>query len=484
YYHFSQGLGPVNYPGYYSNYVQAFGPRAFSFNTYDYAGFATDDWKLTPRFTVTLGARYEYEQLPNAILANPQIPQTAHLADDKNNIGPRVGFAYDVFGTGKTVVRGGYGLYYGRIINSTIFNALTSTGNLAGQVSYNFSHPVSTIQFPNILSAAPTQTIKPSANYFDPHFQNPQIHETDFIVEQDLGWNTVLSLSYLGSYGRELPNFVDANFDRSQVSTVTYNVVGGGPLAALGPQYTTLLFTNKTRPNPGFTSITDIVSNVNSSYNALAFQANHNFSKGLQFNFNYTWSHALDTNQNQQTGTATNNQTNPLNLRADYGNSNYDVPNRVVVNAVYQPQWKANGWLGYLVNDFTIAPIWQWQNGNPYTLSVSGNAPGGAIGGINGSGGPNRIIELGRNTFRQPNTSDVDLRISKRFALTERYRLELLGEAFNLLNHQNITGVNSLGYIISGNTLTYQPAFGSFTNANSNTIFRERQLQLAVRFEF
>ena len=94
-----------------------------------------------------------------------------------------------------------------------------------------------------------------------------------------------MSLSYLGSYGRQLPNFVDANFDRSQVSSITYHVVGGGPLQIIAPSgtYTTKLFTNKTRPNACCTSITDIVSNVNSSYNALAFQANHHFNKGLQF---------------------------------------------------------------------------------------------------------------------------------------------------------------------------------------------------------
>src|SRR5947209_9193157 len=100
YYHFTQGLGPKNYTGKYSNYVQNLGPRAFSFNTYDYAGFVTDDWKLTPKLTLTVGARYEYEKLPDPILANLAVPQTSHMPADSNNIGPRVGFASDVFGTG------------------------------------------------------------------------------------------------------------------------------------------------------------------------------------------------------------------------------------------------------------------------------------------------------------------------------------------------------------------------------------------------
>ncbi len=112
-------------------YSQAFGPLGFEFSTNDYAFFAQDDWKVSQRLSLSLGLRWEYEQLPDpysAAWSIPTVPQTATMPSDKNNFGPRVGFAYDIFGNGKTVVRGGYGLYYGRVINSTIFNALSNTG--------------------------------------------------------------------------------------------------------------------------------------------------------------------------------------------------------------------------------------------------------------------------------------------------------------------------------------------------------------------
>ncbi len=110
---------------------------------------------------------------------------------------------------------------------------------------------------------------------------------------------------------------------------------------------------------------------------------------------------------------------------------------------------------------------------------------------INGSGGDNRIAEIGRNTFRYPAVTNVDLRAAKTFKFGERADLELIGEAFNLLNHQNVTNIDTTGYLIDGASspetlprLTYQTKFGSITNSNSTALYRERQIQLAVRLTF
>ncbi|MFZ0664017.1 MAG: TonB-dependent receptor [Acidobacteriaceae bacterium] len=120
--------GAGDYPCY-SWFRQTVGSSVWNFQTADYAAFLTDDWKLAPRLTLSLGVRYDYERLPdtNKLVANPDIPQTAYLPHDRDNFGPRVGFAWDVTGSGRTVLRGGYGLYYGRVSNATVFSALTST---------------------------------------------------------------------------------------------------------------------------------------------------------------------------------------------------------------------------------------------------------------------------------------------------------------------------------------------------------------------
>jgi hypothetical protein len=414
------------------------------------------------------------------------------MPQDKNNFGPRLGFAYDITGNGKTIVRGGYGIYYGRIINSTIFNALTNTGMPGSQKTFSISPTATSLLFPTILPSAPTSGVAPNVTFFTPNFQNPQIHQMDLTVERDLGWGTVLSVSYLGSLGRELPNFVDTNIAAS-TKNVTYTV-NGGPLAAIGPTYTTALFSS--RLTSAFGAETAIFSGANSNYQALSVQLNHRMSHNIQFGANYTWAHALDFGQNESTFSDTNDLFAPNNLQGEYGNSIYDVRHRFVVNAVANSPWKKDGWLGYITNDWTLAPIFQFQTGLPFSLTTSGNAPGGVPGGggVNGSGGAFRIDAIGRNTFRFPSTYVQDLRLSKTIKYQERYSVELLADAFNLANHTNVTGVSTNGYSVATTGTGCSTAapclnfnastFGVANSANSNFSYSPRQLQLGVRVKF
>ena len=494
----------------YTSYSQAFGPLGFQFSTNDIAFFAEDNWKILPRLSLSLGLRYEYEMLPDPFsnLINSAIPQSAHMPSDKNNIGPRAGFAYDIFGDGKTVLRGGYGIFYGRIINSTIFTALTSSGIVGSQLGYSFSpSALGAPAFPTILTTQPPLTIPPNVAFFDRNFQNPLIHQADLALEHNFGWDTVLSISYLGSFGRELPGFTDLNINPS-TSTNTYKVVNGGPITT--PTLTEPVFS--TRPTAAYAAMTDIFSGINSKYQALSTQLNHHLSHNIQFSVNYTWAHALDFGQNEATFSDVNDLLTPGNLRGEYGNSIYDVRHRFVISAVATSPWKKSGWLGYITNGWQISPIFQTQSGLPYSLTTSGSAPGGeqfAGGGINGSGGAFRIDAIGRNTFRMPATYVQDLRVSKEFSFQERYKLEFLADVFNLANHTNVTGVTTNGYSIvsSGsintptgpavscstaspclsynvNSTTFAPVFGTATSANSNFAYSPRQLQLGLRFKF
>src|SRR5262249_41290650 len=155
-------------------------------------------------------------------------------------------------------------------------------------------------------------------------------------------------------------------------------------------------------------------SGISSNYNAFAVRVNKRFGQNIQLNYNYTWSHSLDFGQNGSTFSDTNDLLDPFNIKQEYGNSIFDIRQRSVFSAVIGTPWKKEGAVGYLVNGWQVAPIYQAQSGLPYSLVTSGTlSTGGAVSsGVNGSGGRNGIDVIGRNTFRLPRTQVVDLRLS------------------------------------------------------------------------
>jgi hypothetical protein len=505
----------------YTFFNQGAGLAGIPFTTGDYSLFAQDEWKATRRLSLTLGIRWEYESFPGAQLANSAVPQTSKLNDMKTNFGPRVGFAYDPYGTGRTIVRGGYGMFFARAINSTLYQALIGTGATGSQTNPQFNAgqncaPV----FPQVVAPAQQGACLGSASgnatvdYLDPNFKVPQIHQADLTVETQVTNHDVFSVSWLGSWGRRLPDFVDTNLPTPTPVTFTINdPQQQGPIPN-GTSFQANAFfatANKNlRPNPNFSSITDIFSGVTSHYEALVGQFKHQLSHSIAFHANYTWSHALDYGENNTTGASATALLDPTNIRLEKGNSNQNVPNRLVMAAVISSPWHLHGAWGYLANDFELAPAFSTQTGLPYSVGISGSSstltvtPGAPVqkiintGSFNGSGGANRVPITDRNVVQQPATYVADLRVSKRLLFRERYGLEFLGEAFNVANHPNVSAVNSSAYFVNdilqtgsktngaGNTLTpYSTPFKQVTGINnSNFALNVRQLQLGVRLQF
>jgi hypothetical protein len=495
---------------YTSNYSQGFGQPRFTERTIDWAFFAQDDWRVSPRLTLNLGLRWDYEQFPQPFLVNPALPQTGNRPSDKNNFGPRIGFATDLSGDGKTSLRGGYGIYYGRINGTIIINSLINTGLSTGQAvssvpqacpgngtsttcptaaSIPLGSPTAPV-FPNILASAPAGTA--AVNYFRNGFQNPLIHQGDLVFEREIARNTVVSASYLFSFGKNLTTFVDTNLNpptaRKSVSIVD------GPLAG---QVWSFPYYAGSRPNTSFGNILEIRDSISTKYNALVLQANRRLTHGLQFQSSYTLSRAQDNGGSQSSATFTpgfSSLFDPLDPSADNGLSTFDRRHKFVASVVYNTNFNGLNNAGKaILNGWTIAPIVNMFSGFRYTPVTNGFNPSSVFGanqagGINGSNGSLRFALLPNNFFHTPSVKYVDLRVSRRFKVTEGSKIEFLAEGFNIFNRTQVTGVNNLMYRLSASgssvIATFDPTFGTPSDLSNGFFFRERQIQLAVRFEF
>lgn len=241
-----------------------------------------------------------------------------------------------------------------------------------------------------------------------------------------------------------------------------------------------------------FQSITQVTSNINSSYNAFVAEIQNRSIKNLQFDFNYTWSHALDFNQNATTTTSANSWYDPYsNPRINYGNSSYNVPNRFVGYALYTlPKLKGDSWYTYLSNGWSVDTSFQAQSGLPYSASVSGFAGNGLVSDWNGAGGLGVIPGLGINTYKYPRKVVDDLRVQKEFHFLEKYSWQFMANVFNVANHQNIDGLGTTAYKLSGTgtvgTATFQAPTWQVTTSSNNSgfLYTPRQIEIATRFVF
>ena len=503
----------------YTSYQQNYGPTTFDFSTLDYAVFAQDNWKFNRKLTLELGVRYDYERQPNAVTSlttatGSFLPFNGlnNNPSDGNNIGPRIGFAYDPFGTGNTVIRGGVGMYYGRVTNGNIGTVISTTGSPLAQTSVTYTNNAANRSidplFPNQIPAALlNSTAKPSAYFRASNLQNPQVDEYDLNVQQGIGKGTFVQVSYLGGLGRELPNFLNVNLNPATEAPTTITVLpaagttncgplGCGPLAPVNT-FTSYGNTALLGPNAGnFQAITEYLSNINSSYNALVFEVQNRQLKSIQFDANYTWSHALDFYQNSSTAGSTNNWYDPYaNPRANYGNSSFNIPNRLVLYAIYNFPGVSAGksYLKYLTNDWSLDDTFSGQTGLNYSENATGTSSSQSVlGDLNANGSISYIPQLGHNnlTYRRDLVDDV--RVQKNIPFTERYRLQLILQAFNVANHQNVTSVNTPAYKLAktanttnAGTATYQANFGTVSNTNNSGFsYTPRQLELSIRFAF
>jgi len=462
--------------------------------------FVSDAWKMTNTFTVTLGMRYDWYGTPTEaenrfVVFDPTSDTLQHVGQQGGmglaynqsalNFEPRVGFAWDPFKNGKTVVRSAYAIMTDQPTLGLV-TGLAANPPFAFPVSYSPTTAVPFVSMANAFTAAGgvVSPFSVAHNYHDAY-----VSEWNFNIQQQFGHDFGVMAGYFGSKGTDL------NIERN------YNQ----PINGVRP-YAALSTSSPIDPGLALSNILVYESDGNSSYNGLWLTATKRLSKGLQFSGSYTWSKSIDDNSRNVEGLVIQNS---YDIRGDRGLSDFDARNRFVLNGVYDLPFKGNR----LKEGWEFALIETLQSGNPLNLHISNTSFAGAavlrpdlIGepivgyapATNGSASVVTYIQnpsafavqgttpgttlgfgnLGRNAIIGPGFGNLDFALIKNTHITERFNLQIKIDAFDLLNQANFTnpnltvGSSTFGLITGG---TRFPAGDGGTS---------RQLQLSMRLMF
>ncbi|HVT02088.1 MAG TPA: TonB-dependent receptor [Thermoanaerobaculia bacterium] len=465
-----------------SRFLQAFagpgttGPITHP-NIKETAVFAQDEWHLTSSLTLNGGLRYDRQGIEQPKVRNPDAQLLAAGIDtkvvpiDDNNVGVRLGFAFNPAARPNTVIRGGYGTFYGRTPAIMIGTAHSNNGiNVQTLTFTGASIPA----YPTIFPSIPTGTAagKPTIIVFDKDFHSPKVQQASAGIEQGL-WNDFsVAVNYQYVKGEDLPRSTDINLG---TPTLVPLQIVGGPIVMVKRFGTDRPFTN-------FGRIIQFQSSAHSKYNGLTLDLNKRFSNSWQARLAYTYSTVKDDKPDATAvvpgGDDFKFAEDPQNLRGDYTYGDNDVRHRVVLSGVWAPDYARglqNGILRGIVGGWSFSGIASYQTGQPYTPAIVGDLNN------DGNNSNDRAPGLKRNSFRLPNQFSLDPRLSKEIPLSRGLRLQLIAEAFNITNRSNVNGVRTTFYAFDATkkTLTPLTTFGSPTSSSGPRI-----VQLAAKILF
>src|SRR3954454_1075142 len=267
-----------------STFTQTIGNPEVDLFIKDISFFAQDQYKASARLTLTLGLRYDYTALPQPTLTNPDYPATGHIPSYSKAFAPRVGFAYAFDVQSKTVVRGGYGMFYGRYPGGLLNSFVLGNGIYQKSISLNSSNAADKAAgpvFPNVLPN--TGAFNPAAGSVsltipDANFRAPYTQQADIAIERQLARDLSFTASYIWSRGLHLTSVTDVNIGQP-VCCVAYSIAdaSGKPTGA----YSTPIYVRQNRVDPRYARLNIVGANLNSWYNGLALQLNKRMSRSF-----------------------------------------------------------------------------------------------------------------------------------------------------------------------------------------------------------
>lgn len=462
--------------------------------TESYNFFVNDSYRVTPRLTLNAGLRYEYNSPPvdaqdraniYDVVTRSLVPVGTNgvprsgFDPDRNNFAPRVGFAWSI--TEKTVLRGGYGVYYDQSplapAEALYFNSPFFDNNIF------FPFPGLPLTLSNPFPAFFPFPLPDSALAIQRDLRTGYMQHWNFNVERQFGDKTVVEVAYVGSKGTKLLTARDINQPQPSV------LPPGLPFVP--------------RPDPRFDDIDLLESRANSNYDALQMRFQQRLTRGFSALASYTWSKSIDDASNFFSSAGDPNfPQNSYNVAAERGRSNFDVSHRLSVSYSYElPFRHADGFAGKLVNGWETFGIVTLQTGRPFTVAllsdIDNSGTGRSILGFGANDRPNLVGnpelsnpttsqwfntaafafpapgtfgDAGRNILEGPGFQSVNASLVKNTRFSERVNLQFRAEAFNLFNHPNFNlPDNFLG----------SPTFGRITSARD-----PRHVQFGLKLLF
>jgi len=529
-----------------SSYTTQTTPGSITSKTYHFGTFgfyAQDDFRLRPNLTLNLGLRYEFSDTVtethgfSSSFRNIRTDAAPTVGPPfKNpslhNVSPRLGFAWDVRGDGKTAVRGGFGWLYDvtSIAAGLSGSSFTPPFSVSSTVSFSPTNPT-LLTLPLVFPAAAAGKSLAGVNW---NMQQPQMYQYNLAIERQLPGSMALTVAYAGSRGLHLLQITEGN---PTIPTIQAN---GQPFWS----------GNNPRLNPNWTTYTMLTTGADSYYNSMQVQLLKRLTKGLEVQGSFTWSKLLDDGQGEANGENTSTPVMPeypQNLSYEYGPASFDIPKNFRLNAIYQfPDFREKrGILGGTLSGWSITGILTSQSGYPFTpvlqanRSRSGVNGGAVLNGVSSTADRPNLLpgvslysvthgvsrgcgnipagtplgtpslyfdpcdftlqpagtlgDMGRDSLRGPALNNLDFSIIKDTPLhfREGAMLEFRAELFNAFNHPNfVTPMlggknNNTANIVYAGTVTDVtenplPTAGVL-NATSNTA-REIQLALKVLF--
>lgn len=466
-----------------------FGDGRFQAGFWDFAGYMQDSIRLSSNINFYAGLRYEAALMPQPSKPNPLLPYTSDVPNDLNMWQPRLGLSWSPGSGNRTVIRLGAGLFNARTPSLLVNQAFNSNGNSEVGVTFDMVAPqIDAVQrlrpefvFPFVPETSNARdasyftslglNVRPDASFFAPDFRNPRAFQYGISIERQLAQNMVGNLSFIHSHTIHLERIRDVNLPPPTV----------GPDNSV-PSVLRPRFNLSARPNSEFGILRQQESSARSNYDAFIFGLERRFSR-LQFRTSYVLSYSKDDDSNERNYLGINYE-NAYDLKPEYRWSRNDIRHRWILNGVWELPWN-------LKTSSTL----EWRTGVPFSAFTGRDS--------NGDGQlTDRPIIAGvpipRNSFRQPNYFQHDLRVLKGFILGEGKILSLSAELFNLWNTKNYLftanpneqgPAGALGSLWGPGQIslpTFRAKYLPNGSLNSNGLYVNApfQLQIALKFQF